>query len=199
MSGGGLERWPAFRGRILFVSQRFHRVEPRRLDGGINAKPKADRNRHNKSQQDGAGGDNGGPPGRPRDHPRHPKTKQNSDDAAYKGNQDGLNDELPDDIRPAGPDGPPQSDLAFFRMVFQDDFAQFARLIILISVGAIITTSIGYLETDRLFRAEYFALLLFAAVGMGLMAASADLIMTFLGIEVLSIATYALAGLEETR
>ena len=84
-------------------------------------------------------------------------------------------------------------------MVFQDDFAQFARLIILISVGAIITTSIGYLETDRLFRAEYFALLLFAAVGMGLMAASADLIMTFLGIEVLSIATYALAGLEETR
>ncbi len=87
-----------------------------------------------------------------------------------------------------------QSDVAFFNTVFQDDFAQFSRVIILISVGAIITTSISYLETDRLFHAEYFALLLFAAVGMGLMAASADLIMTFLGIEVLSIATYVLAG-----
>jgi NADH-quinone oxidoreductase subunit N len=51
-----------------------------------------------------------------------------------------------------------------------------------------------YLERDRFLKAEYFSLLLFATVGMCLMATSADLVMTFLGIEILSIATYVLAG-----
>ena len=87
-----------------------------------------------------------------------------------------------------------QKDLALFGMVFQDDFAQFSRIVFFLSIGTIIATSISYLEQDRLERAEYFSLLLFAAVGMGLMAASANLIMTFLGLEILSIATYVLAG-----
>lgn len=86
------------------------------------------------------------------------------------------------------------SNLALFGMVFQDNFTQFSRIIFFLSVGAIVTASISYLEQDRLERAEYFSLLLFAAVGMGLMAASANLIMTFLGLEILSIATYVLAG-----
>ena len=42
--------------------------------------------------------------------------------------------------------------------------------------------------------AEFLILILLATVGMGLMATSSDLIMTFLGIEVLSIASYVLAG-----
>ncbi len=84
--------------------------------------------------------------------------------------------------------------LAFFDMVFQDDFANFSKLIFLLSVGAITATSMHYLEQDRLLKAEYFSLLLFSTVGMCLMAASADLIMTFLGIEILSISTYVLAG-----
>ncbi|UCF38271.1 MAG: NADH-quinone oxidoreductase subunit N [Acidobacteriota bacterium] len=87
-----------------------------------------------------------------------------------------------------------QSDLTFFDMVFQDNFANFAKLLFLFAVAAIIATSIQYLERDSLYKAEYFSLLLFATVGMCLMAASADLIMTFLGIEILSIATYVLAG-----
>jgi NADH-quinone oxidoreductase subunit N len=83
---------------------------------------------------------------------------------------------------------------AFFGMVFQDSFADFSKLLFLFSVGTIITISMNYLEQDRLLKAEYFSLLLFSAVGMCLMAASADLIMTFLGIEILSISTYVLAG-----
>lgn len=82
----------------------------------------------------------------------------------------------------------------FFQMVFLDNFAHFAKILFLVAIGAVIAISISYLEKDRLFRAEYFSLLLFAAVGMCLMASSADLIMTFLGIEILSIATYVLAG-----
>jgi len=84
--------------------------------------------------------------------------------------------------------------LAFFNMVFQDDFANFSKLIFLLSVGTITATSMHYLAQDRLLKAEYFSLLLFSTVGMCLMAASADLIMTFLGIEILSISTYVLAG-----
>jgi NADH-quinone oxidoreductase subunit N len=87
-----------------------------------------------------------------------------------------------------------QSDLALFGMVYVDHFSSFAKILFLISVGSIILTSIPYLDQDRILRAEYFALLLFSAVGMCLMASSADLIMTFLGIELLSIATYVLAG-----
>lgn len=87
-----------------------------------------------------------------------------------------------------------QQSLSFYGMVYQDNFAHFSKLLFLFAVGAIIAVSISYLERDRLFRAEYFSLLLFATVGMCLMASSADLVMTFLGIEVLSIATYVLAG-----
>lgn len=86
------------------------------------------------------------------------------------------------------------SDLTFFRMVFQDNFSNFSKLLFLFTVGAIITTSVSYLERDGLLRAEYYPLFLFATVGMCLMASSADLVVTFLGIEILSIATYVLAA-----
>jgi NADH-quinone oxidoreductase subunit N len=92
-----------------------------------------------------------------------------------------------------------QQSLSFSGMIFQDNFAHFSKLLFLFAVGAIIAVSISYLERDRLLRAEYFSLLLFATVGMCLMAASADLIMTFLGIEILSIATYVLAGYRRTE
>ena len=87
-----------------------------------------------------------------------------------------------------------ETDLAFFNMVFQDNFGQFSRLIFLFSGGIICLISMLYLEREKLLKAEYFSLLLFATVGMCLMATSADLVMTFLGLEILSIATYVLAG-----
>jgi NADH-quinone oxidoreductase subunit N len=82
----------------------------------------------------------------------------------------------------------------FFGMVFQDNLAVFSRLIFFIAAAAVAAVSVSYLERDGYLRAEYFPLLMFSAVGMSLMACSSDLIMTFLGIEVLSIATYILAG-----
>ena len=54
--------------------------------------------------------------------------------------------------------------------------------------------SLRFNEREAINRGEYYALLLFACSGMSLMAASGDLILTFLGIEILSIATYILAG-----
>jgi NADH-quinone oxidoreductase subunit N len=62
----------------------------------------------------------------------------------------------------------------------------------ILAVSAII--SMRFNERESINRGEYYALLLFCGSGMSLMASSADLILTFVGIEILSIATYVLAG-----
>jgi NADH-quinone oxidoreductase subunit N len=87
-----------------------------------------------------------------------------------------------------------RDDPAFFGMVFQDHFAQFSKALFIFASGFIILISRAYLEEQELRGGEFYSLLLFATVGMCLMAASADLIVMFLGLEVLSMATYVLAG-----
>jgi len=82
----------------------------------------------------------------------------------------------------------------FFGLVVQDSLTQFARLLFLLSIGAVTAVAMPYLEQQDLRKGEIFPLLLFAAVGMDVMVASTDLIMTFLGLEVLAVATYSLAA-----
>jgi NADH-quinone oxidoreductase subunit N len=82
----------------------------------------------------------------------------------------------------------------FAGMIIRDGFARFSKLLFLVAGGGVLLCSIPYLERARILRGEFFSLLLFATVGMCLMTNSADLIMTFLGLEVLSISTYVLAG-----
>jgi NADH-quinone oxidoreductase subunit N len=71
--------------------------------------------------------------------------------------------------------------------------AYFEVLIMLVSM-MIALMSIEYGTELELPSAEYYALIMFAAFGMMLMAASDDLIVIFLGLETMSIAVYALAG-----
>ena len=63
----------------------------------------------------------------------------------------------------------------------------------------IVLMSLNYADEVRLPGAEYYSLILFAALGMMLMAAAGDLIIIFLGLETMSIAIYVLAGLKRTR
>jgi NADH-quinone oxidoreductase subunit N len=58
------------------------------------------------------------------------------------------------------------------------------------------TLMIDYSEREQLVSAESYVLLLLAAGGMMLLAASRDLIVVFLGIELMSIASYVLCGLD---
>ena len=90
-----------------------------------------------------------------------------------------------------------ETGMAFFEMVFQDPFSQFCKMLFLFATAAIVLMTMHYLSQEDVAEGEFFSLLLFATVGMFLMAASADLIMTFLGLEVLSISTYVLAGFKE--
>lgn len=83
---------------------------------------------------------------------------------------------------------------AFNEMVIVDNFSTFFRLIFLLILGLTILISIHFNKQEEMNHGEYYALVLFAGVGMTLMSASNDLIMIFLGLEILSIATYVLAG-----
>lgn len=69
-----------------------------------------------------------------------------------------------------------------------------ARWVILLSVGLSILGSHGYLQREGLSPGEYLALLLWAGVGAMLFARSTELITLFVGLELLSVCLYALAG-----
>lgn len=87
------------------------------------------------------------------------------------------------------------SSRAFFAgMYLSDNFTFFFEWLFLVITGTSALISMRFNEREGMNRGEYYALLLFACSGMCLMAASGDLILTFLGIEILSIATYVLAG-----
>jgi NADH-quinone oxidoreductase subunit N len=79
-------------------------------------------------------------------------------------------------------------------MIIIDNFSIFFQWLFLIIAAVSAVLSMRFNERESINRGEYYALLLFACSGMSLMAASGDLILTFLGIEILSIATYILAG-----
>lgn len=83
----------------------------------------------------------------------------------------------------------------FARMVYVDNFALFFYAVFILGTALTVLLSRQYLEDYGKNLGEYYALLLFATLGMMLMAAGAHLIMIFLGLEVMSIAVYVLAGL----
>ncbi|MGH7561081.1 MAG: NADH-quinone oxidoreductase subunit N [Gemmatimonadales bacterium] len=79
-------------------------------------------------------------------------------------------------------------------MVALDAF-RFASLgLILLATGVTILLSLGYLEREGLLAPEYYTLVLLAASGMMFLAGAEDLIVLFLGLEVMSISVYVLAG-----
>jgi len=82
----------------------------------------------------------------------------------------------------------------FGGMFLVDRFGVFFQWLFLVIAAASAFLSMRFNERESIERGEYYALLLFACCGMSLMASSGDLILTFLGIEILSIATYVLAG-----
>ncbi|HAV24036.1 MAG: hypothetical protein A3H45_11570 [Ignavibacteria bacterium RIFCSPLOWO2_02_FULL_55_14] len=72
--------------------------------------------------------------------------------------------------------------------------------IIICGTGIVSTLlSRSYLELRGSHRSEFYMLVLFAVVGMILMASAGDLIIVFLGIELMSICLYVLAGFFRTR
>jgi NADH-quinone oxidoreductase subunit N len=87
---------------------------------------------------------------------------------------------------------------AFNGMIVLDELRLGFTLIFLLVSALTILLSTVWVEVERLPAGEFHSLLLFATVGMMLMASGADLVIIFLGLEILSIATYVLAGFRRT-
>jgi len=83
---------------------------------------------------------------------------------------------------------------AFFNMVRVDAFSIFFHFVVLLVALVVVLSSFDYLEVQRIKAGEYYALILFAAVGMMLMSSAIELVLIFIAIEISSISTYILAG-----
>jgi NADH-quinone oxidoreductase subunit N len=82
----------------------------------------------------------------------------------------------------------------FFGMVLSDSFGISFRVLFLITAILTIFLSHRYLELKGLDKPEFYGLLLIATAGMMVMANSADLVIIFLGLEIMSVPLYVLAG-----
>ena len=80
-------------------------------------------------------------------------------------------------------------------MIAVDDFRFVTDWLLLTAAALTVLVSFDYLERENLLVPEYHALVLFATLGMMLMAGGEDLIVVFLGLELMSICVYVLAGI----
>src|SRR5437764_10440934 len=82
----------------------------------------------------------------------------------------------------------------FYGMVHVDGFALVFRAIFLIAVALAIAISIRYLDIEREQHGEYYALLLFATVGMMFLAVGYDLISLYIALELMALTFYVLVA-----
>lgn len=87
---------------------------------------------------------------------------------------------------------------AYSSLWIVDDFSTFFHALFIFIASMTTLISIDYLRRESMNHAEYYALLLFATAGMLVMAGSNELMMIFIGLEVLSIGTYVMAGFRRT-
>jgi NADH-quinone oxidoreductase subunit N len=92
-------------------------------------------------------------------------------------------------IYPARDPGP-----AFSGLISANSFSTLLDWIILSAALLVLLGSAGYLKRDNMAPGEFCALVLFAAVGMCVMASAQELVTIFIGLEVSSIASYILVG-----
>lgn len=83
---------------------------------------------------------------------------------------------------------------SFGGSVVLDNFATFFKMTFLVAAGLTVLISDSYMEREGCNHGELYPLILFAVVGMMLMASGTDLMTIFLGLEVMSVTLYVLAG-----
>jgi len=82
----------------------------------------------------------------------------------------------------------------FSGLVIVDAYAIFFKIIFLIATALVILLSMRYLDEERAHHGEYYSLLMFATLGMMLMASGADLVTIFVGLELMALSIYVLVG-----
>lgn len=83
---------------------------------------------------------------------------------------------------------------AFDSMVRTNQFVNLAKIVGYAFAGVAILMAKGFWEKEKISRYEYPLLIVFACLGMGVMLSAADLMVLYLGIEILSLSSYVLAA-----
>ncbi|MBJ7444738.1 MAG: NADH-quinone oxidoreductase subunit NuoN [Sphingobium sp.] len=83
---------------------------------------------------------------------------------------------------------------AFDGLVRADAFSVYAKALIYAAAAAAILLAPRFFSTDSALRPEYPILILFAAIGMGMMVSAGDMLTLYVGLEMNSLASYVLAS-----
>ncbi len=88
---------------------------------------------------------------------------------------------------------------AFSDLVVIDPYACFWKLLLYLTTGLTILLSLPYLKAERLHLGEYYGFVLLALSGMMVMVSAADLLTMYLGMELMSLSLYVMAGLKRSE
>ncbi len=84
--------------------------------------------------------------------------------------------------------------LGFWNTIQVDRFSVFFHVLVIAIAAVVILSSYEYMAMQRIRAGEYYALILFGAVGMALMSSAIELVLIFIALEISSISSYVLAG-----
>lgn len=87
----------------------------------------------------------------------------------------------------------------FNGMIVLDGFGVFLSGVVLAGTLLTLLLTIGYCRCNDIHLAEYYHLILMAAIGMLIMAQATNLVMIFVGLELMSVCVYVLTGFRRTR
>ena len=87
------------------------------------------------------------------------------------------------------------TEVLFGGMYILDAYSLFFKVVCLIGVLFTVMLSVRYLHINKIHAGEYYSLLIFAAVGMMVMVSAADMIVLYLGLELMALSVYCLVGL----
>ena len=91
------------------------------------------------------------------------------------------------------------SQTGFGGMIILDGYSQFFKVLIASTLALTVLLSPRSLEVDRVPRAEYHALLLLSSTGMMLAVSAQDLLLLYLGLELMTLCSYILVGIRVER
>ena len=89
-----------------------------------------------------------------------------------------------------------ETQFAFSNMFVRDGLADLLKMVSYIGTSLIFFYSRSYMKDRDLYRGEYFSLVLFALLGMMIMISSHNMLLVYMGLELLSLCLYSLTALD---
>jgi len=89
-----------------------------------------------------------------------------------------------------------ETQFAFSNMFVRDGLADLLKMMSYMGTSLIFFYSRSYMKDRNLYRGEYFSLVLFALLGMMIMISSHNMLLVYMGLELLSLCLYSLTALD---